>query len=84
MRHASRSSGLLQREASRIGFPSLASRLVEARLQVEQVASSWRLCGVEVEDRCVDTMGYVGPFYPKIVVFYVLDRRCNLVFYLSL
>jgi hypothetical protein len=66
MRHASRSSGLLQREASRIGFPSLASRLVEARLQVEQVASSWRLCGVEVEDRCVDTMAMSDPSTPRL------------------
>jgi hypothetical protein len=29
-------------------------------------------------------MCYVGPFYPKIIVFYVLDHRGNLVFSLLL
>jgi hypothetical protein len=34
----------------------------------------------QVEDGWVDAMGCVGPFYPKIVVFYVLCPRGSLVF----
>jgi hypothetical protein len=37
------------------------------------------LRGVEGEDGLVDAMGCVGPFYPKIVVFYVLSHMANLV-----
>ena len=63
-----------------LGFPSLASRLVEARLLVVLVASSWRSRGVEAEDGRVDATGCVGPFYPKIFIFYVLGRRGSIVF----
>jgi hypothetical protein len=61
-------------------FPSLALRLVQARLRVVHVAVSWRLCHDEVKDRQVDVMGCVRPFYPKIAVFYVLDPRGVLLF----
>jgi hypothetical protein len=61
-------------------FPSLDSRLVEAWLWVVHVASSQRSRGVEVEDGWIDTMGYVGPFYPKITIFYVLGPSSSLVF----
>jgi hypothetical protein len=39
---------------------------------------------VEADDGWVDAMGCVGPFYPKIIVFYVLGPRGNLVFSLLL
>jgi hypothetical protein len=65
-------------------FPSLASRLVEARLQVVNVASSRRSSGVKAEDGWVDATGYIGPFYSKIIIFYVLDLINNLVFNLLL
>jgi hypothetical protein len=48
------------------------------------VAPSWRLRQVEVEDGRVDVTGCVGPFYPKIAIFYVLGTRGNLVFSLLL
>jgi hypothetical protein len=35
---------------------------------------------VEAEDRRVDTMGCIGPFYPKIVVSSVLGLRGIVVF----
>jgi hypothetical protein len=44
------------------------------------VVSSQMLRGVEGEDGLVDAMGYVGLFYPKIVIFYVLSHMANLVF----
>jgi hypothetical protein len=34
----------------------------------------------EGEDGWVDAMACVGPFYPKIIIFYVLGPRGNLVF----
>jgi hypothetical protein len=67
-----------------VGFLILTSRLVEARLCVVHVASSWRSRGVKTENGRVDVMGHVGPFYSKIIIFYVLCHICNLVFYLSL
>jgi hypothetical protein len=44
------------------------------------MASSRRLRREEVEDGRVDTMGYVGPCYPKIVVSSVLGSRGIVVF----
>jgi hypothetical protein len=58
-----------------LGFPSLASRLAEARLRVVHVAWSRRLRQDEAEDGRVDATGCVGPFYPKIIIFYVLGPR---------
>jgi hypothetical protein len=64
-----------------LGFPSLALRLPEARLQVVHVASSQRLRREEAEDGRVDAMSYVGHFYPKIIISSVLDSRGIVVFY---
>jgi hypothetical protein len=50
-------------------------------VRVVHVAPSQRLRKDQVEDGRVDTMGYVGPFNPNFVVFYVLCYRGNLVFY---
>jgi hypothetical protein len=61
-------------------FPTPASRLVNARWWVVHVTSSPRLCRDEAEDGRVDAMNYVGSFYHKITVFYVLGHRGNLVF----
>jgi hypothetical protein len=44
------------------------------------VTSSHRLRRDQVEDRRVDVTGYIGPFYPNSVVFYVLNDRDILVF----
>jgi hypothetical protein len=57
-----------------LGFPSLAWRLVEARWWVVHVAPSWRLRRGQAEDRQVDATRYIGPFYPRIVIFYVLGH----------
>jgi hypothetical protein len=39
------------------------------------VAPSWMLRRVQAEDRRVDATVYIGPFYSRIIVFYVLDPR---------
>jgi hypothetical protein len=39
---------------------------------------------VEAKDRRVDATSYVGPFYPKIIIFHVLGPMGNLVFSLLL
>jgi hypothetical protein len=70
-----RSSGLLHVEAS------LTSRLAKVRRQVVHVAPSWRLRRVQAEDRRVDAIGCIGPFYPRIIVFYVLGPRGIVVIY---
>jgi hypothetical protein len=44
------------------------------------VVPSWRLHWDQVEDGWVDAMGYVRPYYPYFVVFYVLDPRGIVVF----
>jgi hypothetical protein len=61
-------------------FPSLASRLAEAQQWVLHVTSSRRLRRVQAKDGWVDAMGCIGPFYSRIVVFYVLDPRGIVVF----
>jgi hypothetical protein len=61
-------------------FPSLASRLVEARWRVVHVAQSWSLHRYQVEDGRIDTTCYVGPYYPYFTIFYVLDSRGIVVF----
>jgi hypothetical protein len=63
-----------------LGFPSLPLRLVKVRLYVVYFASSWRSHGVEAEDERVNAMGYVGPFYPKIIAFIVLGHKGMVVF----
>jgi hypothetical protein len=64
-----------------LGFLSLASSLTEARRWMVNVASLRKLRRFETEDRQVDAIGCVGPFYHKFVIFYVLDHRGILVFY---
>jgi hypothetical protein len=63
-----------------LGFPSLASRLVEARRRVVQVAPSRRLRQDQVEVGRVDVTDCVGPCYPYFVIFYVLGPRGIIVF----
>jgi hypothetical protein len=64
-----------------LGFPSLTLRLVEARVRVVHVTSSWRLHREKTEDGRVDAMGCVRAFYPKITVSSVLGPRGIVVFY---
>jgi hypothetical protein len=73
--HASRSSGLLDMEASLARVPSLTSRLAEARRWVVHMTPSQRLRRSQVEDERVDAMGCVKPCYPCFVVFILLDHR---------
>jgi hypothetical protein len=63
-----------------LGFPSLASRLVEARRRVVHVAPSWRLRRDQVEAGRVDVMGCVRPCCPYFAIFYVLGPRGIIVF----
>jgi hypothetical protein len=58
-----------------LGFPSLASRLTEARWWVMHVAPSRRMRQSQVEDGWVDATGCVGPCYHSFVVFFLLDHR---------
>jgi hypothetical protein len=60
-------------------FPSLASRLTDARRWVEHVASSQRFRRVEAEDGHVDAMGCIGIFYPNFAVFFVLGHKGSLI-----
>jgi hypothetical protein len=77
--HVSRSNSLLHAEASRVKvFQS--GLLVEARLRVVHVVLSRRSRGVEAEDRWVDAMGCIRPFYPRITVFIVLGTKDIVVF----
>jgi hypothetical protein len=63
-----------------LGFPSLASRLAEARKRVVHVAPSRRLCQDQVECGRVDATGCVGSYYPYFVIFYLLGHRGIVVF----
>jgi hypothetical protein len=63
-----------------LGFPSLASRLADARRQVVHVPPSRRLHLDQVKDRRVVAMGYVGPCYSCSVVFVLLCHRAVVVF----
>jgi hypothetical protein len=67
-----------------LGFPSLTSRLVEARQRVVHVAPSQRLRQDRVEDERFNATGYVRPGYPYFTVFYVLAHMNIIVFYLNL
>jgi hypothetical protein len=59
----------------RLWFPSLASRLTEARWRVVHVAPSHRLGRSQVKDGWVDAMGCIGPCYPCFTIFVLLDHR---------
>jgi hypothetical protein len=56
-------------------FPSLVSRLAEARRWVVHVVPSRRLHRSHVEDGWVDAMGCIGPCYPCFGVFILLSPR---------
>jgi hypothetical protein len=58
-----------------VGFPNLVSKLVEVRRRMVHVTSSRRLHRVDAEDGWVDSVGCGGPFYSKIIVFYVSGHR---------
>jgi hypothetical protein len=78
--HVSRSSSLLHVEEVGLTFPCLASRLAEAQRRVVHVAPSQRLRRVQAKNGWVDVTGCVGPFYPRIMIFYVLGPRGIVVF----
>jgi hypothetical protein len=67
-----------------LGFFRLVSRLSEARRQMVNVTSSQRLHQGQVEDEQIDTTGCVRPCYSYFTIFYVLDYRSIVVFYLGL
>jgi hypothetical protein len=62
-----------------LGFPSLASRLTEARWRVVHVTPSWILRQSQVEDGWVDAMGCVRPCYVCFAIFILLGPRGNVV-----
>jgi hypothetical protein len=64
----------------RLGFSSLALRLVEARQWVVHVAPSWRSHEDQVKDGRVEATGCVRPGYPYFAIFDVLGPRGILVF----
>jgi hypothetical protein len=84
MGHASRSSGLLHREASRARIFQFDSKLVEERWWVVHVASSWKSREDEVKDGWVDVTGCIRLVYPNFAIFIVLAPRGILVFWLGL
>jgi hypothetical protein len=63
-----------------LGFPSLASRLAEARRRVVHVTSSRRLRRNQLEDGWIDTTGCIRYCYPYFIIFYVLYHRDIVVF----
>jgi hypothetical protein len=69
-----------RREDDTIEFPSLTSRLAEARQRVVHVALSKRLRRDQVEDGRVDVTDCVGHCYSYFVVLYVLSPRSIIVF----
>jgi hypothetical protein len=77
--HALMSSGLLCLEVSwaRVSQSSLKTSGGAARKV--NVASSWRSCGDEAEDRWVDATGCIRLFYPNFAIFFVLGHKGSLV-----
>jgi hypothetical protein len=69
---ASRSSGLLCVEASRVSVSHSGLKTGGGVAQMVHVASSRMLRRDQAEDGRVDVTGYIGLFYPNFVVFYVL------------
>jgi hypothetical protein len=62
--HALRSSGLRRLEASQARISQFTLKLTEEQRRVVHVASSWRSCEDEVEDRRVNAMGALDPSTP--------------------
>jgi hypothetical protein len=79
MGHASRSSGLLHREASWARVSQFASKLAEEQQRVVHVASSWRSREDEVKDERVDAMGCIRLFYPNFTIFFILGYKGSLI-----
>jgi hypothetical protein len=61
-----------------LGFSSLAKRPAEARRRMVHVAPSWRLHQDQVEDKWIDVMGCVGPYYPYFTI--LLSLRDIVIF----
>jgi hypothetical protein len=78
--HVSTSSGLLHLEANRARVFQSVLKTGGGVTQMMHMASSSRLRRVEAEDERVNAMGYIEPFYPNFVVFYVLPPRGIVVF----
>jgi hypothetical protein len=78
--HTSRSSGLLRVEASQARVFQFVLNTGGGVARMVHMTSSWRLRRVQAEDRRVDAMSCIVPFYPNFVVFYVLLHRGILVF----
>jgi hypothetical protein len=78
--YMSRSSGLLLLEASQARVYQSGIKSGGGAARMVHVVSSWRLHRVEDEDGWVNAIGYIGPFYPNFIVFFVLGHRCILVF----
>jgi hypothetical protein len=81
--HVSRSSGLLNVEASRARVFQFASKLAKTRQRVVHVTSSRRLRWSQVKDGQIDTTGCIGSFYPAFVIFIILGPTDGLVFCLG-
>jgi hypothetical protein len=73
--HATRSSGLLDVEASLARVFQSGLKIWASKLRVVHVAPSQRLRRRQVEDGRVDTMGCVRPCHPTFAVFNVLGHR---------
>jgi hypothetical protein len=82
--HASRSSGLLCLEASRVRVFQSGLNTGGGAARMVHMASSRRSHGVEAKDGRVDAMGCIRLFYPNFAAFTELGSRGILVFWLSL
>jgi hypothetical protein len=78
--HALRSRGLLRVEASQARIYQSDLKTGGGATRMVHVVSLLRLHRVEAEDGWVDAAGYVRPFYPNFIIFYVLCPRGILVF----
>jgi hypothetical protein len=82
--HASRSSGLLHVEGSRVRVSYSGLKTGVGATAGGDVASLWSLHRDQAKDGWVDVMGHIGPCYHYFAVFSVLGPRGILVFCLSL
>jgi hypothetical protein len=84
VRHISRSSDLLRVKASRASVFQSGLKSGRDTAWMVRMTSLRRLHRVKAVDGWVDVTGCVEPFYFKFIVFYVLDARSILLFYLDL
>jgi hypothetical protein len=82
--HVSRSSGLFYLEASQDRVSQSGIKTGGGTAWMVHVASLWRSCGDEVDDKRVDAVGCIRLFYPNFAVFIVLCLKGNLVFWVDL